>query len=629
MHLPPIVAMEILNSGTDAIIVVDPQGEIVYASTRAMALLGYSAEELAGEPVEMLIPHGLRARHEHSRHQYGFARHARPLVSGSTFKALRKDGRVIDTEIALTPLETEEGVFVQAVLREVDSVDRPDTFFRHLLDAAPDAMIIVDQQGKIAIINAQTEEIFGYEREELLGKDVEMLMPERFRGRHEEHRAGYMGSPRLREMGAGMELLGLRSDGIEFPVEISLSPIHAASGQFVCSVIRDVTERHKMQQALIAARQEAERANKANSTFLAAASHDLRQPVQALNLLAGALRRSIKSGPALEMIKSQQESLDAMTNLLNSLLDISRLEAGAIEPELEDFSVKRVIGHRLAEFTRQAQHKGLRFSTESCDAVIRSDPNLLGEIIQNFVVNAIRYTNDGSVQLTCTECDGKLRISVTDTGVGIEADQLDNIFREFHQIRLARRRREGFGLGLAIARRLADLLGHEISVESTPGHGSCFSICVPTVNSTETASNSDSNTSKASAISQGLVLLVEDDAAVADAWSLMLRGEGYRVALAASADEARAVLRELTERPQLIISDYHLLENSNGVDAVAAIRSDSNCCIPAFILTGDTSKIVQEAEKLENCLVMSKPVSADNLLLLASAAVTAGSVPVR
>jgi protein-histidine pros-kinase len=619
--------MEILNSATDAIIVVDPRGAIAFANTRTLALLGYSAEELAGEPIEMLIPHGLRARHEQSRGRYGYARHARPLVSGSTFKALRKDGQIIETEIALSPLETDEGVFVHSVLREVGTADTPDAFFRHLLDAAPDAMIIVDRQGKMAIINAQTEEIFGYQREELLGKEIEMLMPDRFRGRHEQHRARYTRSPRLREMGAGMELMGLRRDGTEFPVEISLSPIHAATGHFVCSVIRDVTERHRMQKALVAARQEAERANKANSTFLAAASHDLRQPVQALNLLTGALRRTVKDAPVLDMIESQQESLDAMTNLLNSLLDISRLEAGAIEPEVEDFPVKRIIGHRSAEFARQAQQKGLRFEAEPCDAVIRSDPNLLGEIIQNFVANAIRYTNDGTVRLGCTECDGKLQISVADTGIGIEPDQLENIFREFHQIRSARRRREGFGLGLAIARRLADLLDHEISVESTPGHGSCFSVCAPIVSSTESASSLDSRASPTSGIAPGLVMLIEDDTAVADAWSLVLRAEGYRVALAASANEARAVLRELNERPQLIISDYHLSENSNGVEAVAAIRGDSGCRIPAFILTGDTSKIVQEAETLENCLVMSKPVSADNLLLLASAAIDEGSVP--
>jgi protein-histidine pros-kinase len=616
--------MQILNSATDAIVVVDPNGAIVFANARALTLTGYSAEDLAGKPIEILIPHGLRGRHEKYRRRYGYAR---PVMSGLTFKTLRKDGRVIDMEIALTPLETDEGVFVQSVLREAGSVESHDAFFRHLLDAAPDAMIVVDQQGRIAIINAQTEEVFGYQREELLGKGVEMLMPDRFRGRHKQHRAGYVGNPRLREMGAGMELMGLRRDGTEFPVEISLSPIQAATGQFVCSVIRDVTERHKMQQALVAARHEAERANKANSAFLAAASHDLRQPVQALNLLTGALRRSVKEGPALEMLQSQQESLDAMTNLLNSLLDISRLEAGAIEPALENFSARRLIGRLAAEFTRQAQHKGLRFAAEPCDAVICSDPNLLGEIIQNFVANAIRYTNDGSVRLSCAVRDGQVWISVTDTGVGIEGDQLENIFREFHQISSPGRRREGFGLGLAIAKRLADLLGHEISVESSPGQGSCFSICAPIVGSTE-ATSPDSNESGPSAVSPGLVMLVEDDAAVADAWSLVLRAEGYRVALAASANEARAVFRELKEHPQLIISDYHLLDGSNGVEAVAAIRSDANACIPAFILTGDTSKIVQEAEKLENCLVMSKPVSADNLLLFATAAITAGSVPI-
>lgn len=628
MDLPASVAMEILNSGADALVVVDPHGTIVFANRRAMALLGYSAEELTGEPIEMLIPHGLRARHEQSRREYGYARRARPLVSGSVFKALRKDGRVIDTEIALSPLETEEGVYVQCVIRTVGSVDRRDAFFRHLLDAAPDAMIIVDQQGRIAIINAQTEEIFGYARNELLGNEVEMLMPVRFRGRHEQHRAAYIANPRLREMGFGMELMGLRRDGTEFPVEISLSPIKAATGQFICSVIRDVSERHKMQGALVAARQAAERANKANSAFLAAASHDLRQPVQALNLLTGALRRSVKDGPALEMLENQQESLDAMTNLLNSLLNISRLEGGAIEPVLENFPAKRLIGRRAAEFARQAQQKGLRFEVEPCDATIRSDPNLLGEIVQNFVANAIRYTDDGTVRLSCAQGEGRLWISVTDTGVGIEGDQLEDIFREFHQIRSIGRRREGFGLGLAIARRLADLLGHEISVKSAPGEGSCFSVSAPVVSSMAGAPVPGSQVRSPSASLPGLVMLIEDDAAVADAWSLILKGEGYRVALAASAHEARAVLHDLKESPRLIISDYHLLEDSNGVEAVMAIRRDLGSCIPAFILTGDTSKIVDEAEKLENCLLMSKPVGADHLLSLANAAIAGGSVPI-
>ena len=217
-----------------------------------------------------------------------------------------------------------------------------------------------------------------------------------------------------------MTWLERRQDGSEFPVEISLSPVRSADGHFVSSVIRDVTERKRMEDEIIAARQQAERANKANSAFLAAASHDLRQPVQALSLLNGALRRTVKDERALEMIESQEHSLIAMTNLLNSLLDISRLDAGAVSPELEDFPIKRLIDRLSDEFSRQAQHVGLEFSSSSCATVINSDPNLLAEIIQNFVSNAIRYTDKGGVTLECSEQAEQCVIAVTDTGIGIE-----------------------------------------------------------------------------------------------------------------------------------------------------------------------------------------------------------------
>src|SRR5210317_2288069 len=161
-----------------------------------------------------------------------------------------------------------------------------------------------------------------------------------------------------------------------------------------------------MEQEIIAARQAAERARKANSAFLAAASHDLRQPVQALSLLNGALRRTVTDERALEMVDFQQHSLTAMTNLLNSLLDISRLDAGKVTPEFENFPMQRIIDRLSAEFARQAQHKGLEFEASSCKSLVRSDPNLLGEIIQNFVSNAIRYTDKGKVTLRCAPVDG-------------------------------------------------------------------------------------------------------------------------------------------------------------------------------------------------------------------------------
>jgi PAS domain S-box-containing protein len=313
--------------------------------------------------------------------------------------------------------------------------DESEAYFRVLIESAPDAMIIVDDAGEIAIVNGQAEQMFGYDRAELIGNKIEMLLPDRIRHSHISHREGFSDNPALRPMGPGLDLVGQRKDGSEFPVEISLSPVTAASGAFVSSVIRDVTERKDMERQLIDARQTAERANKANSAFLAAASHDLRQPVQALSLLTGALRRTVEVPLALEMVESQQQSLDAMTNLLNSLLDISRLDAGAVEPEYEEFPVQRLVDRLSAEFSRQAMHKGLKFEADDCETMIRSDPNLVGEIIQNFVSNAIRYTDKGNVRLSCHEMDGNLCIDVSDSGIGIAAEQIEEIFQEFHQIK--------------------------------------------------------------------------------------------------------------------------------------------------------------------------------------------------
>ncbi len=627
-RLPAEVVNELLHAAADAAIVTDSDGRIVFVNRGAEVLFGYAADEIVGEPVEMLMPQDLREQHAEYRQRYQSAPRARPLLSGLDLYGLRKDGSHFRAEIALTPVETNAGLLVASTIREMNAGDESEAYFRTMLETAPDAMIIVDERGRIAIVNRQAEDMFGYSRAELLGHEVEMLLPEGAREHHHGHRGRYARNPELRPMGPGLDLFGRRKDGSEFPVEISLSPVKTSSGMFVSSVIRDVTQRRRMEQEIIAARQAAERAQKANTAFLAAASHDLRQPVQALSLLNGALRRTVKDERAREMIDHQEHSLTAMTNLLNSLLDISRLDAGVVTPDIEEFPMQRVIDRLSAEFGRQASHKGLEFTSEPCAVMVRSDPNLLSEIIQNLVSNAIRYTDKGSVKMVC-DCAGDLcRLEVVDTGIGIEEHQLEAIFKEFHQTKTPGSSTEGFGLGLAIVRRLADLLEHDIGVESEPGKGSTFRVLVPIVAAGHHAHGEEHVVAATEeSAGAGTIILIEDDVNVANAWGMLLESEGYRVATAKSATEANAIIDHLDTVPSLIISDFHLLDGSTGVEAVQGIRDFYDVNIPAFIVSGDTSKVVKEARPVDNCTLMSKPVNTGRLLAAAHVATKTGAVP--
>ncbi len=513
---------------------------------------------------------------------------------------------------------------------------------RTVLDAAPDALIVIDIGGVIRFANRQASVLFGYDHDDLVGHSMERLLPERFRARHGAYRQGYFGAPRLRPMGVGLSLFARRRDGGEFPVEISLSPIEGSDRALVAAAIRDVTERRRVEAELGAAReaserergaanharevadearQSADRANQAKSRFLATASHDLRQPLQTLALLNGALRRMVTSPDATEVLAQQDHAVATMSRLLNALLDISKLESGAVKPEPRDFRIATVLEQVRREFAPIAESKGLELLVEAAADSVRSDPALVEQILKNLVSNAVKYTRKGRVVVRCRREGAALRIEVVDTGVGIPAAQLAYIYDEFYQVGVpANSSREGYGLGLSIVQRVVKLLDVRLEATSEVGKGSVFALLLPRAHSRVSDFESQEPRARLSAepAATGVdVLLVEDDASVRDATGMLLRVEGYRVTAVASFAEA---VRAATEAaPELLVTDYHLGNGELGTQVIAALRERVGADLKIILLTGDTSAVIKEMRSDPNLRIMSKPVDAEELLRLLSA----------
>lgn len=489
---------------------------------------------------------------------------------------------------------------------------------RSVLDSAPDAMIFIDGSGTILFANQQVTALFGYQSSEVVGAKVELLLPERFRARHTGHRTDYAQNVRVRPMGMGLELFGMRKDGAEFPVEISLSPIRQGKESIVAASIRDVTERKRVEQAARDARRDAEHANLAKSRFLATASHDLRQPLQALGLLNGALRRMIRDAESLEVLGQQEQAIDAMSRLLNALLDISKLESGVIKIDRMDFELAPLFDQIRRDFSALAASKDLRLAVDAARVHAHSDPALIGQVLRNLISNAIKYTHSGSVELRCERRGAVLHIEVRDSGVGIAADQVGLVFDEFYQVGVSpNSSRDGYGLGLSIVKRIARLLDLNIQVKSTPGMGSIFSFELPAAEaSVERLTPATGGASPAAGTGGHMrrVLLVEDEPGVRNAMRMLLKIEGYEVVPVAGADEA--IARMSDGNFDLLITDYHLEGGRTGTQVIEAARKRLEAGFPAVLVTGDTSSAIREMQGDPHLRITSKPINSDELLEL-------------
>lgn len=362
----------------------------------------------------------------------------------------------------------------------------------------------------------------------------------------------------------------------------------------------------------------AERANVARSRFFAAASHDLRQPMHALSLFVSALKARNRQPEVADLIGNIEDATASMADLFNALLDISRLDAGAIEARPVHFPLQPLLDELDSQFAPLAAEKGLRFSVRPCSKHLCSDPLLLKRILINLTSNAIRHSDDGGVLVACRKSGDALKIEVRDTGRGIQADQLASIFQEFVQLHNPERdRRKGLGLGLAIVNRLALLLDHRLAVRSQPGRGSCFSIELPAGNPERVLQPSLPSPS-GMLPTDTLVVLVDDDHAILHGMAELFDSWNIDLVAAPNAEDILHWLAGLARVPDVIVSDYRLPGDDDGLEVIAQLRRHFGRDIPAIVITGDTAPDTIQRVGQAGFPVLNKPLQPAKLRALLS-----------
>lgn len=464
----------LLEGMPDAMVVIDDDGVIVLANAVAHRMFGYEAGELIGHAVEVLIPSRLEIAHRKHRKGYAWEPRIREMGSGLELKGSRKDGSEFSVEISLSPMQTNAGLLVAAAIRDTTHKRREDRLFRGLLEAAPDAMVIVDQQGQIVLVNAQVESMFGYDRNELIGRSVETLMPARFSGLHEHYRRGYVTEPRARPMGLAGDLYACRRDGSEFPVEVSLAPLETDDGMLISAAVRDITERRAL----------ADAADRAKDEFFATVSHELRTPLTSL-IGYGELMQDLEelTVQGRRFLSVMMRSAEREMRLVNDLLTLVQIEGNAMPIQLAPLDLNGVLMDSVEAARPHAEEFGisLGLSVAGTPVVVPGDRDRLGQAVDNVVSNALKFTPaGGSVRVELSIDHQVAHVDVLDTGPGITDTEPERLFERLYRAPTAVAKQvPGAGLGLTIALAIARAHGGTIAVTSTGEHGTTFRITLP------------------------------------------------------------------------------------------------------------------------------------------------------
>jgi len=446
---------------------------------------------------------------------------------------------------------------------------------------------------------------YGYSREQFLSLKISDIRPPE-------------DVPRLMDMMKERQAVGecgqwrhTLADGRTIDVLVTSEWFTLDGRPLALTAVQDITAHCRLEDSLVEARVEAERANRARSRFFAVANHDLRQPLAALSLFVGALENRLKDPTSRDILRAMNTALATIKNLVDAHLDIARIDAGTLRVEPVGHSVNGLLTRMALEFAGPARQKGLTLHVAPCSAVIRSDRDLLERILRNLLSNAVRYTSNGRILLGCRRRGDQLRIEVWDTGPGIPSDQLDIIFEEFYRGNTSTTSdAAGFGLGLSIVDRLSRLLNHSLTVRSNEGKGSVFAISVPMEIEPEVRPIAAPVPVHADNTGLPRVLVIEDDVIVLQALELLLDQWGCEVIATSGYDEAIEELTGQTQAPDLVIADFRLSGPASGIVAIRQIAKMMRVDLPGLIITGDTDPRRLKEARLSGYPLLHKPVSA-------------------
>ena len=577
----------IVDTAAEGIISIDETGTVQAFNAAAARLFGYEPGEVIGRNVAALMSAPEAAAHDAFMSRYLRGGDARVVGTGREVQGRRRDGTLFPLYLAVSEVRSAGRRTFTGILRDLseqkraaEALQESETRMRLIIDTALDAVVGMDADGRISEWSARAEQLFGWRRDEVLGQSLShILIPLRHRAAHEAGLRAFLASGEGPVLNRRIEVTAIHRDGREFPVELSISPLCIRGTYSFSGFVRDITEQKRAEADLRAAKEAAEGASRAKSEFLATMSHEIRTPMNGVIGMAGLLLDTHLDAEQREYAETVRKSADALLAVINDILDFSKVEAGQLQIETIDFAPREVVGEVLDLLRRAAEEKGLQLVADVAPALpeaVCGDPGRLRQVLTNLVSNAIKFTARGSVRVAVEAADGGagavgLRFSVRDTGIGIAADAVPKLFQPFSQADgTTTRRYGGTGLGLAISKRLCELMGGAIGVDSTPGFGSTFWF---TIRCAAAAPRASAATRRAAARPRarrpGRVLVAEDNPINQRVAVLMLERLGCR---ADAVGNGREVLDALARHPyDLVLMDCQM-PDMDGYTAAAEIR---------------------------------------------------------